>query len=418
MKREERFVNRIHTLGLIRWFSGLYLVMLLFSCVVFALNMNYSQVLSGQLLMTICESFMIGAFSFVYGVWAVFPYIWIKGKDGRMAQDLIESICWMPCDPEEFFDVIFYKLWKKMKVTGIVIFLILAAGMFVGPYTGEQAGTGIGLQLPRHMVLSVSVCVIGTAWVLFWMLMGWFFTRQFRLKIYYRKRNGQRTKGKLLRGNKKKGVKRRTLLSHWSIECMIIILWFVFVYCLYDSLSPIHEQGIGICNYMWDNNFIMAFTGIMCADAIALQIENALHKEKVKWKSVVLLLLLAFACLFGNGTSYQCYYEDSIETSILARKQSYTWEDVVTYRVYATYFWGDTVLEMKTEDGKTLKIHTGNMEVSEAFWYSYEDEDEYIADIVEKLAGFGVEGTMEDEQKLRKHGDEQSILRISRYTKG
>ena len=81
--------------------------MVLFCCVVFALNMNYSQVLSGQLLMTVCESIMIGFFSFAYGMWFVFPYIWIKGKDGKMAQDLIESIYWMPCNVEAFFDVIF-----------------------------------------------------------------------------------------------------------------------------------------------------------------------------------------------------------------------------------------------------------------------------------------------------------------------
>ncbi|MGN0154758.1 MAG: hypothetical protein ACI4A3_09915 [Lachnospiraceae bacterium] len=195
LSREEQLVNRIHKLDKISWLSGLYLIMVIFCCVVFALNMNYSQVLSGQLLMTVCESIMIGSFSFVYGMWFVFPYIWIKGKDGKMAQDLVESIYWMPCSVEEFFDVIFNKLWKKMKVTGVVIFLIFVAGMFVGPYTGEKAGTGIGLQVPEHIVLSVSVCVIGTAWVILWMFMGWLFTRQLRLKIYYKKRNGQRNNG-------------------------------------------------------------------------------------------------------------------------------------------------------------------------------------------------------------------------------
>ena len=195
LSREEQLVNQIHKLDKISWLSGLYFMMVIFCCVVFALNMNYSQVLSGQLLMTVCESFMIGSFSFAYGMWFVFPYIWIKGKDGKMAQDLVESIYWMPCSVEEFFDVIFNKLWKKMKVTGVVIFLIFVAGMFVGPYTGEKAGTGIGLQVPEHIVLSVSVCVIGTAWVILWMFMGWLFTRQLRLKIYYKKRNGQRNNG-------------------------------------------------------------------------------------------------------------------------------------------------------------------------------------------------------------------------------
>ena len=69
---------------------------------------------------------------------------------------------------------------------------------------------------------------------------------------------------------------------------------------------------------------------------------------------------------------------------------------------------------METEDGNTLKIHTGNMDETEAFWNIYSDEDEYVADVVERLAGLGVEGTMEDEQKLRKNGDAKSIDRIGR----
>lgn len=411
LSKEEQLVKQIDKLDKKSWFTGFYLMMVLFSSVVFALNMNYSQVLSGQLLMTICESVMIGAFSFVYGVWVVFPYIWIKGKDGKMAQDLIERIYWMPCNVEEFFDVIFNKLWKKMKVTGIVIFLILAAGMFVGPYTGERAGTGIGLQLPEHMVLSVSVCVIGTAWVLFWMFMGWLFTRQVRLKIYYKKRNGQKTKGKLLKG-KKRQRKNRENKFNLGMYIAISIIWFCIYSLMRNVLGPLHEQEIAVCSY-FSGEFIMIFAGIMCADAITKRIR---HERPIKWSPIVLWVVFTLGCIFCYVTTYQYYNEDSIETSFLTRKQSYSWGDVVSYRVYATHFWGDMVLEMETTDGKTLKIHTGNMDETEAFWNIYSDEDEYVADVVERLTGLGVEGTMEDEQKLRKNGDAKSIDRIRRYS--
>ncbi len=416
LSREEQLVNQIHKLDKISWLSGLYLIMVLFCCVVFALNMNYSQVLSGQLLMTVSESIMIGFFSFAYGIWFVFPYIWIKGKDGKMAQDLIESIYWMPCNVEAFFDVIFNKLWKKMKVTGIVIFLIFVAGMFVGTYTGERAGTGIGLQLPEHIVLSVLVCVIGTAWVILWMFMGWVFTRQLRLKIYYKKRNGQRTKGKLLKGKKRQRKKSgRKSSPSWVIEFIIIMVWSFISVLMRNVLGPLHEQGIAVCNYFF-GGFIPIFLAIMCGDALTNQIRKTINKEPVKMKSVVLWVVLTMGSLFGCVTTYQYYNEDSIETSFLTRKQSYNWEDVVSYRVYATYFWGDMVLEMETADGKTLKIHTGNMDETEAFWNIYNDEDEYVADVVKRLTGLGVEGTMEDAKRLRKHGDAKSIDRIRRYS--
>lgn len=195
--KEEQLVNQIHKLNEKRWITGLYFVMVLFSCGTFALNMNYSQVLSGQLFMTVWVSFMAGAFSFAYGVWFVFLYIWIEGKDGKMAQDFIESIYWMPCSVERLFDAIFARLWKKMRLLGILIILILTAGIFIGPYTDERAGTGIGFQQPEHIVLSVLVCAVGTAWVLIWMFLGSFIAKQSRLSVYYRKRNGQKTKGKI-----------------------------------------------------------------------------------------------------------------------------------------------------------------------------------------------------------------------------
>lgn len=410
LNREEQLVNQIHKLDKISWLSGLYLIMVIFCCVVFALNMNYSQVLSGQLLMTVCESIMLGSFSFAYGMLVVFPYIWIKGKDGKMVQDIIESIYWMPCNVEAFFDVIFHKLWKKMKVMGILIFLIFVAGMFVGPYTDERAGTGIGLQLPEHIALSVSVCVIGTAWVLLWMFMGWLFTRQLRLNIYYKKRNGQKTKGKLLRGKKRQRKKSEKKFK-WGMYIAIYIVCLCVYSLMKNVLGPLQEQEIAVCSYFSDM-FIPIFVGIMCADTVTKQIHKAIHKEPVNLKSIVLWVMLTMGSLFGCVTTYQYYNEDSIETSFLTRKQSYNWEDVVSYRVYATHFWGDMVLEMETADGKTLKIHTDNMDETEAFWNIYNDEEAYVADVVERLAGLGVEGTMEDVEKLRKHGDAKSVERI------
>lgn len=184
-KKEEQLINRIQSWNKRNWMPGMYFFLILFSSGIFALNLNYSQILSGQLFMTVSLSLMIGSFSFAYGVWFTLLYIWIKGRDGKIGEAVIERVYWMPCSVERIFDVILEKLLKRIQLTGVIIFLILTAGLFVSSYTDGQAGSGIGFQLPQNVVQSVLFCAIWTVWVLVWMFLGWFITRQIRLRIYY-----------------------------------------------------------------------------------------------------------------------------------------------------------------------------------------------------------------------------------------
>lgn len=415
-KKEEQLVNRIQSWNKRNWMTGMYFFLILFSSGIFALNLNYSQMLSGQLLMTVSSSIMIGSFSFAYGVWFTFSYIWIKGRDGKIVQDFIESVYWMPCSVERLFYVILEKLLKRIQLTGIIIFVILTAGMFVGPYTDERAGSGIGFQLPQNVVQSILVCVIETAWVLVWMFLGWFIMRQIRLRIYYRKRNGKKIKGKLFKGKKRqiqRDQNKYRFKQYMIIYFIILVIWELICILLKYFFLPIREQEVIVCRLR--NEALVVLIGMVCAQEMTVLIQQALQKEQIKWRNAILWVLIIFGCSFGYVTTYQCYYGDYIETSFLTRKQNYDWNDVVSYRVRAAMFSRDLVLEMETKDGKTLKIREGSSEASDAYWEKYESEYEYVADIVQKLAGLGIEGTLYDVEKLKKTGDAASIEIIRQY---
>lgn len=150
---EERLVNQIERWNKReKWIGYLYLCMTIFCTIVFSILMDYSVVLSKSLPMTIGYGLMIGSLSFVSGFWFANQYIWVEGKDGKTAQDLLESIYRMPCSLEKMFSVIQGKLMKKCIVLGMVVFFVFAAGMFIAPYQGERAGTGIGFFMPHNTV--------------------------------------------------------------------------------------------------------------------------------------------------------------------------------------------------------------------------------------------------------------------------
>ena len=155
-----------------KWLPRIYAIMMLSFTGVYAVLMNYSEAVSEQWIgMTIGYSLMIGSFSFIYGMWLTFAYLFVEGKDGKSSQWIFSSVCYMP------FSMDNWRKWAKKqamcnirKCSGFET-LILAAGMFIKPSKDNRFGSKI--YIPDDWFMSIMVCLIGTLLAFLCMYFGY-----------------------------------------------------------------------------------------------------------------------------------------------------------------------------------------------------------------------------------------------------
>lgn len=154
-----------------KWIARIYVIMVLVLVGIYAVLMNYAEVVSTRLAMTIGYGVMIGTFSFIYSFWQTFTYSFVEGKDGKSAHDILACVCYMPFSVENWVKWVKKKVFDKIKLYSGCVFLILAAGMFVGPCDGKK---GImNLYMPENWLLSIIVCLEGTLLVFLGMYAGY-----------------------------------------------------------------------------------------------------------------------------------------------------------------------------------------------------------------------------------------------------
>lgn len=166
MERAQNFSRRQ------KWLPRIYAIMILSFTGVYAVLMNYSEAVSEQWIgMTIGYSLMIGSFSFIYGMWLTFAYLFVEGKDGKSSQWIFSSVCYMP------FSIDNWRKWAKKqamcnirKCSGLEM-LILAAGMFIKPSKDNRFGSKI--YIPDDWFMSIMVCLIGTLLAFLCMYFGY-----------------------------------------------------------------------------------------------------------------------------------------------------------------------------------------------------------------------------------------------------
>lgn len=147
-----------------KWIARIYVIMVLVIVGIYAVLMNYAEAVSTRLAMTIGYSVMIGSFSFIYSFWQTFTFSFVEGKDGKSTHDILACVCYMPFSLGNWLDWVKEKVFGKIKLYSGCVFLILAAGMFIGPCDDEKLG--ISLYMPEDWLTSIIVCVEGT-WLVF-----------------------------------------------------------------------------------------------------------------------------------------------------------------------------------------------------------------------------------------------------------
>ena len=103
---------------------------------------------------------------------------------------------------------------------------------------------------------------------------------------------------------------------------------------------------------------------------------------------------MVYGCTF-----HTTYYEDKIVVNRFFITKEYTWDEVQSYTVKPKWISGILQLELEMEDRTLWVINSDNI-CSEKHYDVYYGDYEYIAHLVEKMDAYGIEGTIEKQEKI------------------
>ena len=171
LSKEELMMEKVYSYARgQKWLARIYIIMDLVFAGIYAVLMNYAEAVSTRLAMTIGYGMMISSFSFMYGFWLTVTYSFVEGKGGKSTQDILASVCYMPFSLEKWTVWVKKKAFSKIKLYSGCVFLILVAGMFVGPCNEK---IGISFYMPEDWFISMAVCGLGTLMVFLFMYAGY-----------------------------------------------------------------------------------------------------------------------------------------------------------------------------------------------------------------------------------------------------
>ena len=171
LSKEELMMEKVYSYARVqKWLARIYIIMDLVIAGIYAVLMNYTEVVSTRLAMTIGYGMMISSVSLIYGFWLTFTYSFVEGNGGKSSQDILVSVRSMPFSLENWTVWVKKKVLSKIKLYSGCVFLILAAGMFVGPCNEKL---GISFYMPEDWFISMAVCWLGTLMVFLFMYAGY-----------------------------------------------------------------------------------------------------------------------------------------------------------------------------------------------------------------------------------------------------
>lgn len=171
LSKEELMMEKVYSYARgQKCLTRIYIIVDLVLAGLYAVLMNYSEAVSTCLAMTIGYGMMISSVSLVYGFWLTLTYSFVEGKGGKASQDILASVCYMPFSLEKWTVWVKKKAFSKIKLYSGCVFLILVAGMFVGPCDEK---IGIGFCMPEDWFISMAICGLGTLMVFLYMYAGY-----------------------------------------------------------------------------------------------------------------------------------------------------------------------------------------------------------------------------------------------------
>lgn len=307
-------------------------------------------------------------------------YVRVDGKENRLNQYIHDIPLFVAFSFRDYYKEIERRLWKKTMIISGIVFVILFTMSIMRLFTDFLGVMGFCI---------ITVVVMDAAIVASFFLLRYFDMRSFAACID--------------KGKSKKVVSQKKE-SFWDQHRVLLVL-----FC--SALSWVAFMLSGVRNYILrvpddievyrsaSDWFISVYGVVMCAIFGGEQIGKLVTKKGGSIKQALVFSVVAVMALGYGCTYYTTYYEDKIVANRFFITKEYTWDEVQSYTVKPKWISGILQLELEMED-RTLWVISSDNICSEKHCDVYYSDYEYIAHLVEKMNDYGIDGTIEKEEKI------------------
>ena len=329
-------------------------------------------------------SYIATMFAFFFGILIAWMhcemYVRVDGKGNRLNQYIHDISLFVAFSFKDYYKEIERRLWKKtMIMSGIVFVLlfVLSARRIVSDCFGVIA------------LCTKTVVIMDVAVVVCFVMLRYFDMRSFVSCVE--------------KGKTKKIVPAKKE-SFWNKHPVLLVLMSVSMSVALVILAGVRDYILRVPDHVevyrsvtdW---FISMYAIIMCSVFGGEQIGKLVTKKGGSIKQVLCLIVVAVMALGYGCTYYTTYYEDKIVANRFFITKEYAWDEVQSYTVKPKWISGILQLELEMED-RTLWVISSDNICSEKHCDVYYSDYEYIAHLVEKMDAYGIEGTIEKEEKI------------------
>ncbi|MBQ4059026.1 MAG: hypothetical protein IJD40_08865 [Lachnospiraceae bacterium] len=307
-------------------------------------------------------------------------YVRVDGKENRLNQYIHDIPLFVAFSFRDYYKEIERRLWKKTMIVSGIVFVILFTMSIMRLFTDFLGVMGFCI---------ITVVVMDAAIVASFFLLRYFDMRSFAACI-------EKGKSKKIVSQKKE--------SFWYQHRVLLVL-------LCSALPWVAFMLSGVRNYILrvpddievyraaSDWFISVYGVVMCAIFGGEQIGKLVTKKGGSIKQALVFSVVAVMALGYGCTYYTTYYEDKIVANRFFITKEYTWDEVQSYTVKPKWISGILQLELEMED-RTLWVISSDNICSEKHCDVYYSDYEYIAHLVEKMNDYGIDGTIEKEEKI------------------
>ena len=329
----------------------------------------------------------------------------LMGKKGEIAQNIFTVMNFVPFSLKNYQKYVKEQMVFWQWCLFIVTFLVNSCGLVISCY---QNRFPVYIWQRRVSVFYIVSRLLGIA--LFSYLMAMIPQMVLTLKTGFMEKETKRAK--LLHTGKKsqktaKKMQTRKERFRIAIQCLSVLFVAMLYLILMDALHPMEEGQIVYFNFKLYNLYC-----ILCASVLAeishcfigFQ-EKSEKSAKSRVISIVMKGMFGIALFMLPQGWYDAYYEDRIEVTRVFSEKTYDWKDVDSYEVYHPVLGNTLQLKLTMKDQNSYKVlngMAGNTRTSEKYNEVYTSDIDYVEAIIEKLDALGVEGTLQDVEKIEK----------------
>lgn len=308
-------------------------------------------------------------------------YIKIDGKGNRVSQYLHDVRMMVAFSIEEYYKEIARRLKKKTMIIAAIVFGVLFFANI--------------LNLSEHFLEVIALCLMTIGIMVISIIVYFHILRFFDIRSYYSQRKRK--------ANRSKGVKQ-TEKSFWTRYPLWLVIMVVVVMIISVTIAQYRDYSLRVPNDIdvyrtVPDGFWLTYPIMMCILYGGEQIGRLITKKNGSVKKLIGYGIVIGIALVYGFTYYTTYYEDKIVTNRFLQTKEYAWSDVQSYTIKKKWLSEIIQLELEMED-RTLSVISGYAIFSEKYEEEYYGDYEYIAHLVEKMDGYGISGTMEDEEVI------------------